>query len=484
VANDPPRQDIYIFRAACLAVLLAPLAAAACQSSTQTPPPGGVVTASIGPAGGQVATQGAVLNVPSGALSSPTMITITEDPSGPPAPYVPLSPLFRFSPEGLMFAKPASVSFSTSSSSPKGHVYWSLASGPGYEALPTTWTGAIATASVEHFSSGFAGALPDDAAADAMGGDDAPAQDGTLSDEGTLEAMSSADGGGSSDASLPGADGSGPEDGALPDAGTTYVFGIVSGATAGATDTVTVSADESSSEPDADGGCTTLAATGHQQVTFPASALPYFFRFYFAEGPATGCTGRAYKISVTESDSRGILTASGSSSCAAVSGASVGCDVTDVLAPSDAGTPMPEAGADAGFDAGDLLASTIQFAGTVTGTMPPGASFLKVELMASTDPLGVMNSMPFCSPTIPNFQLAADTFLPPTLPATYSFTFGPNPNICGAAFEIEAVPTNANLVLLPGSSASVVSCGRIGTGNTGGGPNLQSTTVTCNVALP
>lgn len=70
-----------------------------------------------------------------------------------------------------------------------------------------------------------------------------------------------------------------------------------------------------------------------------------------------------------------------------------------------------------GVDAGSLLNSTIQFTGTVTGTMAPGASYLYIAPMTSTDPLGTMYNQPFCSPVVPNFQMASSIVVTPILPA-------------------------------------------------------------------
>jgi hypothetical protein len=427
--------------------------------------------------------------VPAGALSAPTAITITEDSSGPPPPYVPLSPLYRFAPDGLTFTKPASIAFSTTSSSPVGNVYWSLASGPGYEALPTTWVGTTASALITHFSSGFVGTLPNDGAVDASGGDAAAAQDATVSDGGTPEGATTADAPEPQDGA---SDGRAPADGgAILDAGSTYVWGILRTAPPGPTTTVAV--DELSSEPDADGGCTAQALTGHQEVTIPTSALPYYFRFYFADAPTSGCTARAYNVSA-EYDVDGGLMVYSTSSCMAAFGASVECDdFTPVFVPIDAsspvqeaGSPASDAGSDGGAEAGSLLDETIQFSGTATGTVAPGASFLYISLRVATDPLGSMNGMPFCTPTVNTaFNVNGGyTFAVPTLPTTYSFSFGPlAPQSCGAAFEIVAYPVDANLNPLSGGIGSTTYCGWIGGGG-GGGPELQSTSVTCNISIP
>jgi hypothetical protein len=93
------------------------------------------------------------------------------DPAGPPAAYDAFSPLFRFTPDGLTFAAPVTVTFAASANVPAATVYWSSAD--GYSPLPTTWSGATASAIVHHFSGGFVGLLPDDGGAGSDGGADA-----------------------------------------------------------------------------------------------------------------------------------------------------------------------------------------------------------------------------------------------------------------------------------------------------------------------
>ena len=48
--------------------------------------------------------------------------------------------------------------------------------------------------------------------------------------------------------------------------------------------------------------------------------------------------------------------------------------------------PASDAGSDGGAEAGSLLDETIQFSGTATGTVSPGASFLYITLRVATDP--------------------------------------------------------------------------------------------------
>jgi len=132
-------------------------------------------TASIGPSGGTVRARGVTLTIPSGALSSDVSISITEDPAGIPSGYHGLTPLYRFSPQGLTFAVPSTVQFTASAADTTAHVYWSQATNPGYDALGTSWLGNVASAQVSHFSAGFVGS-PDRAES----GVDAMLDDATL----------------------------------------------------------------------------------------------------------------------------------------------------------------------------------------------------------------------------------------------------------------------------------------------------------------
>jgi hypothetical protein len=111
------------------------------------------------------------LTIPAGALPSTTDVGVDVDPAGPPASYDAFSPLFRFTPDGLTFAAPVTVTFAASANVPAATVYWSSAD--GYSPLPTTWSGATASAVVHHFSGGFVGLLPDDGGAGGDGGADA-----------------------------------------------------------------------------------------------------------------------------------------------------------------------------------------------------------------------------------------------------------------------------------------------------------------------
>ncbi len=112
--------------------------------------------AAIGAAGGVVRLGGASINVPPGALTATTIITISVSGAPPPPGYELRSALYAFGPAGLTFAVPAEVALPYGGGSAPS-VYWSRASGGGYDRLATLRTGSIATAEVTHFSTGFVG---------------------------------------------------------------------------------------------------------------------------------------------------------------------------------------------------------------------------------------------------------------------------------------------------------------------------------------
>jgi hypothetical protein len=145
-------------------------------SSGGTDPAPPAVTQTIGVAGGTVRAQGVVLDIPPGALASDTPISITPSANPIPPGYSALSQLFAFSPDGTAFQKPATATFTLSSATASPAIYWSNAAG-GYDALATTASdGTHASASILHFSQGFAAdatpiGTPPDAGSDSGGSD-------------------------------------------------------------------------------------------------------------------------------------------------------------------------------------------------------------------------------------------------------------------------------------------------------------------------
>jgi hypothetical protein len=113
--------------------------------------------------GGWQAQQSGVyvrLDVPQGALSAPTWITLTETTCPPPASYVDASPLYQFAPADLVFSRPINVRIPYGASGrfpPTQSIYLSAA-GDTYERVPDSYINAgFMQGSITHFGFIFAG---------------------------------------------------------------------------------------------------------------------------------------------------------------------------------------------------------------------------------------------------------------------------------------------------------------------------------------
>lgn len=114
---------------------------------------------SVSTAGGSIALEGVTLDVPPGALSADTTISVTEVFTPATINGQVLSPLYEFGPPGLTFGTPARVSFKVTGALPlSAGVQWS-SDGGNFEKLATTVDGDVASARVSHFSRGFVGAV-------------------------------------------------------------------------------------------------------------------------------------------------------------------------------------------------------------------------------------------------------------------------------------------------------------------------------------
>src|SRR5687767_5407062 len=63
----------------------------------------------VGSEGGRIEGDGIVLEIPAGALSDDVEVSISISNTAVDDSYVPLSPVYRFDPEGLEFASPVQV---------------------------------------------------------------------------------------------------------------------------------------------------------------------------------------------------------------------------------------------------------------------------------------------------------------------------------------------------------------------------------------
>jgi hypothetical protein len=116
-----------------------------------------VDTGLIGADGGTVTTGGAVLTVPAGALDAEVEIGIATTDDADPDGFVSASPIFRFTPEGLVFSVPVDVAIDFTGAADGIGLIWSLPAGDGFESLGGTIEGQTVTGQVTHFSRGFAG---------------------------------------------------------------------------------------------------------------------------------------------------------------------------------------------------------------------------------------------------------------------------------------------------------------------------------------
>jgi hypothetical protein len=185
--------------------------ASACSSASGAGTPDGTngtnepATATIGAAGGSVTGDGVRLDVPAGALASD--VTISAVASSDPAPdgYEALSSIFVFSPDGLTFSKPATVTIAFEGDATEAAIAWSNAT--GFDDLPSMNNAGMMTAQVTHFSRGFVGKHKGSPPEDASPSDDGGANDSTAGDGDSAAKEGGPTDGGPSDTSTDTSDG-------------------------------------------------------------------------------------------------------------------------------------------------------------------------------------------------------------------------------------------------------------------------------------
>ena len=131
------------------------------SSAWLAPNPPAPKSTTIGPEGRTLTAGALTLTIPSGALATPTKISITEESAPPQKPYVALSPVYKLEPAGTKFARPVTVAIKPTTASAHAGIFWETPSGKGYARLPSAKDGAGAEeASNTHFSDVFAGDTP------------------------------------------------------------------------------------------------------------------------------------------------------------------------------------------------------------------------------------------------------------------------------------------------------------------------------------
>jgi hypothetical protein len=116
------------------------------------------ITQEVGPEGGTIVVRGATVTFPAGALSERKMITIKATENAPPDGFVALSRVYECGPTGTSFAQPVTMKmpFEDDGNGPVT-VFWSSGADPSFKDVGGEAQGGTITASVRHFSSGFAG---------------------------------------------------------------------------------------------------------------------------------------------------------------------------------------------------------------------------------------------------------------------------------------------------------------------------------------
>jgi hypothetical protein len=130
---------------------------AGCSNSSKDSQASSVSSSTIGSSGGLVKGDGVELDIPAGALSNDQTITVAATSDSAPDGVSALSPIYRFSPDGLVFAKPVVIKIAFSGDATGARVFWTKASSASFEDVGGSVSGSEVSAQIMHFSSGFVG---------------------------------------------------------------------------------------------------------------------------------------------------------------------------------------------------------------------------------------------------------------------------------------------------------------------------------------
>ncbi|HVJ93807.1 MAG TPA: hypothetical protein VM580_28605 [Labilithrix sp.] len=133
------------------------LTVVSCGSSSSSPTDA-IVTKQIGPDGGVIEVEGAVVTFPEGAVASPTTVTISaREKSAVPVGYVALSRVFECEPSGTSFARPVEMRMPFTDDGGPASLFWSTGADRAFRDVGGRVEGKTMVATVQHFSSGFVG---------------------------------------------------------------------------------------------------------------------------------------------------------------------------------------------------------------------------------------------------------------------------------------------------------------------------------------
>jgi hypothetical protein len=125
-----------------------------CSGSTTKPK---TVTQTVDTQGATLELDGATVTFPSGAVSSPLSVTITETDLPPPADTVAFSKIYSCEPSGTNFAQPVTMTMKFTGDGTTPTMYWSSGTDPTFKDVGGSPVGDSFSATVMHFSSGFVG---------------------------------------------------------------------------------------------------------------------------------------------------------------------------------------------------------------------------------------------------------------------------------------------------------------------------------------
>jgi hypothetical protein len=116
-------------------------------------------SSTIGVNGGTVIGPGGVaIEIPFGAVDNATTITVTTTGVAPPTGIGAVSPVYKFEPEGLLFARPVTVTLPMPTGVTTGAVYWTTLGGSEFQRIGGAISGGTITVQTFHFSLAVIGA--------------------------------------------------------------------------------------------------------------------------------------------------------------------------------------------------------------------------------------------------------------------------------------------------------------------------------------
>ncbi len=111
----------------------------------------------VGPQGGVLVLDGMELQVPAGALTQEVRISAQAEPAPMSGSHHASSPLYRFEPAGLTFAKPVALTIHTTAQPTAPALFFTHRFTDGLERHESAFDGVKFTTKIDHFSRGFVG---------------------------------------------------------------------------------------------------------------------------------------------------------------------------------------------------------------------------------------------------------------------------------------------------------------------------------------